>query len=311
MRDFPSGRQCGVAGWVVGWFVMVNPIVVAQSTPRAPSGIALAPKAIYAVNADGTGWRRHFSLPQVSDLASPAVSRDGRWLAFEGWSTASGQSPAHSSIYVLSLPRDEFRILGLGSLPSWSPDGKKLACSFYSVGAGTLDWESQQADIIDRLGWGAQYSPDGKFLVGVSGPDLWSYDVTEKKKTTIFDGQGQYQQVLHNFTWSPRGDVIALVARKSNTVREIISFKVSEGIRSLKVHVRGKMPGDKLAWHPTEPRILFSAEDPERHRPQLWEFNPEQDAEPKRFAGQDGENVVESPCWSPDGKTLFCIARMK
>lgn len=304
-------RHTAVFRLTIAGVLAVTHITAAQTTPRAGTSISLAPKAIYAVNADGTHWRKHFVLPQVSDLAAPAVSRDGRMLAFEGWSSGVGQPPSQSTIYLLSSARDELRILGLGALPSWSPDGSRLACSFYSLGVGTIEVETQQTEIIDRLGWGAQWSPDGKVLVGVNGPDVWSYDVVEKKKALIFEGKGQYQQLLQNFTWSPRGDSIALVARKSNTAREIISFKIAQGIGSLKVHVRGIMPWDKLAWHPTEARIVFSAEDPERHRLQLWEFNPEQDGEPKRFSGQDGENIVEAPCWSPDGKTLFCIARMK
>ncbi|MDP1796670.1 MAG: DPP IV N-terminal domain-containing protein [Planctomycetaceae bacterium] len=297
---------------IVGFFLAV--LATANSfAAEAPT----AAKAIFAMNADGTGWRKFFQLPQLNELGPPAVSRDGQRIAFEGSagfqknSVFQNDSARASHVFVVNTTRTEMRILGLGALPSWGPNDQQLACSFYAKGIGLLNVDSQELTWIDSLGWGVQWSPDGKDVAYVNGPELWFYEVATKNKRQVLKSQPDYVQLLPNFAWSPDGKQIAIVGRKDHLVRDILLVSLADGKPQVTKRITGRTPGDKLAWHPTTPRLVFSEAHRETRRRQLWEVNPTTDAPPQLLAGQETLSDVHSPCWSPDGKTLFCVADVK
>jgi dipeptidyl aminopeptidase/acylaminoacyl peptidase len=72
---------------------------------------------IYIVNVDGTGLRR------LTDGLEPALSPDGKQIAFARWHDPKG-------LYVLDLATGTERRIFAGEgvkSPSWSPDGKSIA----------------------------------------------------------------------------------------------------------------------------------------------------------------------------------------
>jgi WD40-like Beta Propeller Repeat len=97
------------------------------------------PGSLWLVNIDGTD--AHRIVPASADVASPAWSSDGRWIAF-GARTVEGQP--------LGLIRSDgtdlqFPVATSGvENPSWSPDGSRLVYSVPSAsGGGSRDlWEA-------------------------------------------------------------------------------------------------------------------------------------------------------------------------
>ncbi len=267
--------------------------------------------AVFVMNSDGTGWRKFFELPQIAKLGSPSVSPDGKYLAFDGWMSQLSESSGDSRLFALSTARDEFWLLGSGAMPTWGPDNRRLACSFYSGGVGFLSINDLKTQTIDPQGWGAQWSPNGKWVAYAKGPQLWLYDVDTEKTRLAYDAAGVYQSLYWNSCWSPDSRRIVFCGGRGANERDIASVDVTGGDVKLKQHVTGKNPAQKYSWHPTDPRLVFPMHSPERGRSQLWEFNPLTDDPPKLVPGQDAETAVEGGVWSPDGKLLYCTGKLK
>lgn len=70
---------------------------------------------VYVMNADGTGIRPAAAGP--AELAFPAWSPDGRWIA----------ATLGDRLTAVAVDGSERRAVGSGSSPSWSPDGASLA----------------------------------------------------------------------------------------------------------------------------------------------------------------------------------------
>ncbi len=276
--------------------------------PAAP----LTPKsALYTLNADGTGWQKFFQLPQVGTVGSPCISRDGKWLAFDGWMPDAGEGTSDARLFVISTERDELWLLGNGAMPTWGPDSTRLACSFYSGGVGILTIATQEIVTVDRNGWGAQWSPDGKSIAYAVGRQLRVYDVDSKNTRTAFNAEGQYTSLGWNGTWSPDSQRFLFLGTTEDGNKDIASVAVTGKDADLKKHVPKIKPSSKFTWHPTQPRVVFSMYSADQKRPQLFEFDPTTSDPPKRLEGQDPTLDVHNPGWTPDGKRLFCCGRPK
>lgn len=292
----------------------VTSLALRESPVFAQAAAAPAPVSrsiIYSMTADGSDWEKFFQLPQVTALGSLTASRDGKYLAFDGWFAQEGESSSNARIFVISTHRDEFLLLGNGAMPTWGADNRRLACSFYSGGVGFLTIATQAIETIDRDGWGAQWSPDGELVAYSKGPELWVYNVAKKESRQVYNGRGTYTSLMWNAGWSPDSRRVMFVGRSGNDVREIASVAVAANADAdFKRHLTGKTPNTKFAWHPTEPRVVFPMHSPERKHSQLWELNPMAADPPTLVAGQDPNVDVLDPCWSVDGKRLYCLVKV-
>lgn len=278
----------------------------------APNIVPATPKgSFYSLQADGKNWQKFFQMPQISAVGSPQFSRDGKYLAFDGWMADAGEGTSDSRLFVISTERDELWLLGNGSMPSWGPDNTKLACSFYSGGVGILTIATQDIVTIDANGWGAQWSPDGKLIAYAVGTELKAYDVAKKSSRTVFNAMGQYTSLSWNGAWSPDSQRFLFLGTTEDNKKDIASVAVNGADADLKKHLEKESLSAKFAWHPTEPRLLFGKYSNDQKRSQLFEIDPTKNGPPKRLEGQDPTLDVMSPTWSPDGKRLLCVGRNK
>ncbi|HEX4824276.1 MAG TPA: protein kinase [Candidatus Polarisedimenticolaceae bacterium] len=91
-------------------------------TEEGPGVVHLAPDAIYLTRTEGGDSRRLTGFGETNP-ASPAVSPDGRWLAYQ---TNVG---GHWEVYIRPLPTGNgtWQVSrGGGTLPHWSPRGNEL-----------------------------------------------------------------------------------------------------------------------------------------------------------------------------------------
>jgi TolB protein len=262
----------------------------------------------FVMNADGTGWKSLFKYAGHAACGSPAVSPNGELLAFDSW---ANQQQGASAICVMKLDGGEPEEITSGMMPSWSSDGKKLACSRSTpvFGAWLVDLSGENIQQIG-VGWGAQYSPDGTKFAFTEGTALKVYDFSSEMTDIVLNGaEFGYQQIFWNMAWSPNGKRICFKAAKADGTQLVASVNTDGNKADLKVHHDGKIAVNAdFAWHPMEDRVIYAMYCAERGFTQLYEFNPNKDAAPTLVKGQDvGRNNTDA-CWTPDGKRLIVIS---
>jgi len=162
---------------------------------------------IYVADADGKNITQITKNP-AQHIYSFAWSPDGRKIAF-----GAGHGPYHWDIYTISADGKDLtkvtpKIFSHGTF-TWSPDGKKIACSLsnstggieytvsdlhglYILGADGKTQQKLSDNVESSLS--PQFSPDGKWIVYVSGADEISIISSDgKTKETLVKmsiGQG-------------------------------------------------------------------------------------------------------------------------
>lgn len=267
------------------------------------------PDEFFVMNEDGTGWQSLFQFEGHRACGSPTVSPDGKWLAFDAW---PGNQQSGSAVYVKRLDGGGPRQLGSGMMPSWSRNGKQLACSRSSPAFGVwllgIDDETDQKHI--GPGWGAQVSPDGRQIAYTEGAALMSYDLASGQSRTVLDAaKHPYRQIYWNAGWSPDSRRLCLKAMTKDERQEVAIVNMDPAEPEIKVHVSGKLViNADFAWHPGGKRVVFAMSCPERGYVQLYEFDPDRNDPPKLVDGQDAARNNTDACWTPDGKRLIVVS---
>lgn len=261
------------------------------------------PDEFFTVNADGSEWKSLFRFETHFACGSPAISPDGKTLAFDAWSIKPRTSP---TIFTLELGKTTPRRIGAGSMPTWSPDGTQFASSHSGVRIISLEGWNRVA--IREKGWGAQWSPDGKVIAFTEGTAIKLYDVASKKIRTIIQAH-DYRQIYWNMTWSPDSRWLCFKGHKADGTNDVVTLDTNSDRPKPRVHHSTTLNVNAdFAWHPDGNRIVFGMHCPERKKTQLYEFNPNNDEPPTLFPGQDETRNNTDVCWMPDGQQLIVVS---
>ena len=269
------------------------------------------PDAFFVMNADGTGWRKLFDVPGYQQCGSPAVSPDGRTIAFDACQAAVGGKQAGPyKIFTIGIDGTLPRELCTGNMPTWSADGFYFACSRAGQPHGV--WQMHADGKEHRhvnSAWGVQWSPDGSKLAYYQGTQLLVHDLASDKTHEVLGGEANpYQQIFWNFTWSPDSTRICLKGQRPNGVNEVAIVNAAGAELGFRVRQSGGTIYADFAWHPQGDRIVFSMMNSERGRFQLYEFDPDGDEPPVLMPGQDPELNNQDACWTPDGRQLIVVS---
>jgi Tol biopolymer transport system component len=123
-----------VAGLVGGGILVPSAEAQSPGTTPGPQGTIVYQTAsggpIYAINADGT------NLHYLTTGIDPALSPDGRQVAFARWDTS--QNGALGEVRVINTDGSGERIVlgdvNMPKAPAWSPDGKKVVVAWEDGG---------------------------------------------------------------------------------------------------------------------------------------------------------------------------------
>ena len=259
---------------------------------------------IFALNADGSSLKKLFGVSGFPSLGSPAVSPDGKRIAFDGH--GPNKELAEQTMLITDFEGGHLVNLGLGMMPTWSKDGHQL--SYSRGGIRVIDAEGKESQQLAN-GWGAQWSPDGKRIAYYSGLTIMTIDPVTQKSVRVYNAQAAgYRQIFWNMTWSPDSQRLCFKGLKADDVEEVATVFVDPDKPRLKVHHTGKNVSADFAWHPHGDRIVFCMYAPELTRHQLYEFNPNKDDPIRLVKGQDPKASNTSACWTPDGKQLLVVS---
>jgi uncharacterized delta-60 repeat protein len=161
------------------------------------------------IGADGNGLRSLLKSPVGSEELTPATtlswSPDGRRLVFDTLhvplpGTCSTPTPP-GEIYVVETATGNVRRLGIGSGPSWSPDGRWIA--FARDGKLLLEHPDGSGPRVLGTGSSLSWSPHGQRVAFVESPKHWI--AVERA-----DGGAKRRLAIgRQPVWSPDGSRIA------------------------------------------------------------------------------------------------------
>ncbi|QDT45410.1 translocation protein TolB [Gimesia alba] len=291
-------------------FNNVNPQVVADEKP------ALKRTRFHIATPEGKEPKVFYFAEDYYNTGSPAFSADGTKLAFDGWKSQEGESFSNSQIMVVNADGTDFKVLGPGAMPSWSPGGNRIAFSQSSpYGVAMMNADGSNRQMIEERGWGAQWSPDGKKIAYSartgSGTNLRVYDLIEDTKTDLFpEGECPYSSLYWNMTWSPDSNWLCFKGRRTdNRTYDVATINANGMKEGYKVHFNDKAaPYADFAWHPQGEMIVFCPASKPR---QLHQFNPAEDKAPEPIEIKIDGYINGDVSFTPDGQHLLFNMRDK
>lgn len=253
--------------------------------------------------------KRLFAFPDFQHVASPAVSSDGVMLCFEasfpGEAITSG-----SRIYLMEISTGKMRCLGQGTLPSWSPGGKRIVFSSFLPTRGV--WITKLSDgdsqLIDRGGWAATWSPNGSMIafsryVGRVW-DLYVFDIVENEYFSVFGNKPcPFSTINSGFQWAP--DSKSLLLKTSG--RELAEVPVLSSKSRTAISLNFELQ-NQFASHVTE-GLIASGKRVKDSPDQLFRVDRSQDKASTPVPGQFPDRRNTGAAWMPDGNSLLYISK--
>jgi TolB protein len=309
------------------------PAQPAVPNPAEESGVTAVfrtkkPEMLMLLSHDGRFVRPLCDVPTHPTIGSPALSPAGDLIACDG--NRPGTSYEGTELLLMKADGTDVECLGNGAMPSWSADGTRLAFSCNSPrGVWVLDLATKKRELIDKDGWGIQWSPDGRY---------WAYSRREalvvknvatgevhEQDSHVGDDQVFWAQ---NMAWSPDGRSLCGVVYLRNGQSAVavqplelpqaeapLAAVKAEGVDrtdrgGLRLFTVGQDINRDVAWHPSGQRVVFTSFSAATDRYQMFEFDPSKESIPSLVAGQTATDNFDQ-CWSADGKTLVYVAQFK
>ena len=274
---------------------------------------------IFVMNEDGSDLRAITEeLPIESGRygkGSPDWSPDGKHIAFDMY---SGMARSSAS-FIINLDGTGLVDLGEGIMPTFGPDGQRLAFTWSGHGMALMDRDGENREVLTSDGWGAQFSPDGKWVAyqsneridGAYYSNITIIDVTTKERRVLLEGDHskRYSQIYWNMEWSPDSQHLCFKGgiRGPTTTYETATTSIDGSTKAFRVLTTDTTDTD-FGWHPDGTRILLSKPAPGYRGTKLFICDLKTGAidlletQPLNMPNHSG-------LWSPDGKQIAFVSR--
>jgi Tol biopolymer transport system component len=293
--------------------VWKNLRIAAEELLLLPDPSAKPKNLLFVMNVDGTGLNQLTpELPEFPTHGSPDWSPDGKRIAFDAW-TGTADS---SHLFLVNADGSGLKDLGVGVMPTFSPDGRRLAFTWSSQGIAVMDIDGANREVLSEEGWGAQWSPDGKWIAyesrqninGQSVSNITIIDVKTRRKRLLLEGDhaSRYSQVFWNMEWSPDSRRLAfkgnLRVPVTGAASEMALTAVQGSTRGFQVLTLAQVQTD-FSWHPDGRRILLSMNSAAHGGNRLFVCDVPT-GEISLLPNQPLDQHNTSGVWSPDGKRI-------
>jgi Tol biopolymer transport system component len=272
---------------------------------------AAADRRIYVMNADGTDVKPLIEDPKIpGDQLFPSPSVDGSMIAYESYN----DDPRNSHIVVVNADGSNQRDLGIGCLPTFTPDGKQIAIASFS-GHMLMKIDGSNRELFDRSGWSIEFSPDGKKALNytwrhVNGQriqNLALIDSVTRRRTLLLEGEhaSRYTRIAFNADWSPDSKEICFIGQKIGGGSELVVAMAAGSSKGLEVLLSGGEPMYETAWSPDGKQILYSKRVPSLAGSRLFLINRDDPNSERLLPGQPMDQDNRVGHWSRNGKKIF------
>ena len=273
-----------------------------------PDASQASKPSIFTMNADGTDPQR-LSRPLQNDPGhgSPDWSADGKQLLYDSW-----RGSGDSRIFLVNVDGSNPQEVGAGAMPTFAPDGKRLAFSG-AEGMCVMNVDGTGREVISQAGWGAQWSPDGEWisygtyrgLNGAEGANIAITHVKTKETRYLLEGEHskRFSQVYWNMEWSPDSHRICFKGGLSKGGTELAITEVAGSSHGFESLTTEPVETD-ISWHPDGKKLLV----PRMHSGTVQLFVCDIATRTfTEFKGQPARQNNTSAAWSPDGKRIAFV----
>lgn len=284
--------------------VWKNVTVRAERLTYLPSDAPVETKSLYTMNSDGTELQLVTKVPEgFTQFGSPEWSADGKQITFD----ASQGGTGTSHVMVINADGTNLRDLGMGCMPSFSGDGKRMVFSQPGYGVVMMNSDGTGRETIERSAWGVQWSPDGKNIAYSKSGNITITDPDTRESRLLFTGEQatRINYVYWNLGWSHDSRSICAKVRNRQTGGEeliVADINSPDGFKVLHSDLRGINPD--FTWGPENKNVLFAMSNPHHKGPQLYLSNRANPAAPELLPGQPLDQKIYDCAWSPDGKRI-------
>lgn len=233
----------------------------------------------------GKGKQRSLSFGNGYDWEEPAISPNGKWVAFNGVQ----KEPRECMIGLLNVQTGKVKRISsevIKSYVRWSPDSKKIA---YGVGGYQQHYKLKIQDVETGTvtdtgadGVGAVWSPDGKWL---------AYTGNVAKGGSWMGGIPVDGTIMK----------LDLNTMKSETLTEaptnVYDKQTKRWELSGAYNPRWSRDGKKIAYY--HQHTIRNGSETTLDKTQIWVMNADGSGKKKIF---DGRNQFD---WSPDSSAIF------
>jgi hypothetical protein len=257
-----------------------------------------------------------FAVSQVAKAQWLKVSQDGQMFAFSGTNTANERG---SRIWTCKADGSNMRDLGRGTMPSWSPRGRRIVFSREAPESGVwiMRADGGEQQILDNHGWGASWSPDGTKIAWhrtVAGAaEIVIHRIAEDDFDVVFgDRSSGVSQVLRQISWFRNSQGVTFVAQEKNR-ESICSVRLTDHTPPI-VWRYQPQPGTGVwgaEW--LDDQTMMILQHINARERQLFTVTVKADSatavEPIRLSEEFGRRSNESVSASSDGAKLFFLSR--
>lgn len=297
-----------------GWLVLLGSLLTVSVRAQEKPGPDEYVMRLMRANADGSNIETVLDVPDFLANGSPDWSGDGKRMAMDGWRPRQGEKGSDAQIIVFDVDGTNVRVLGDGAMPSFSPQGKRVAYSRYSPNNGIwvqdVDEPDSEPVLLDERGWGTDWSPDGTRIAYTSrtqsGDNFRIYNLVEGTSEFLFeDGLSPYAQITWNFSWSPDNRFIAFRASRKDGMTEVAVVDARGARYGLVKCFEG--PADPhVSWTP-DGKVMFAKSA--NKQLQLYTVDPTHPEEVPILFPLAPDRSINEGVFSPDGTRIAFIMR--